>query len=359
VHPILDGYPVAWFAPNYKFLTEAWRNIRRTLRPVTATVNKQERRIEFIGGGSIDFWSLTDPDAGRSFKYKRVVVDEAGLVKNLLEAWNEGIRPTLTDLKGDAWFLGTPKGRNYFATLYDIGQDPLNEEWASWQRPTITNTTIPDLAAEIEAARTGMPERSFKQEYLAEILDDGGGVFRRVKEAIDRDRTQNEAATPGRKNALGVDLARVEDFTVLIVLDETGRQIYFDRFNQISWERQISEILRVAKLYNAHVVMDSTGVGDPIFEQVRKQWRDVEGFQITASSKEPLIDALAIALEQSHLRLMDIAVQTSELLSYQYEVTPSRNVKMNAPPGMHDDTVIALALAAHGSGHKRRKWGVV
>jgi hypothetical protein len=348
-HPVLDGCPVGWFAPNYKFLTEAWRQLRYALAPITSSVNKSERRIELITGGSLDFWSLTDDDAGRSYKYKRVIVDEAGLVKNLETAWNEGIRPTLTDLKGDAWFLGTPKGRGYFFTLFGQGQDAFVEDWASWQKPTITNPTIPDLAEEIEAARRGMPERSFQQEYEAVFLEDGGGVFRGVLAAIDKGRKDNDPPQPGMSYTLGVDLARVEDFTVLIVLDKTGRQVYFDRFNQISWERQIGEIVKVANLYRANVVIDSTGAGDPIWEQVRKGYRGtVTGFTITASSKEPLIDNLAIAIEQGRLRLLDNAVQTNELQSYQYEVTPARNVRMSAPAGMHDDCVIALALAEEG-----------
>ena len=356
IHPILDGHPVGWFAPNYKFLTEAWRQLRYALQPITLSVNKSERRIELITGGSLDFWSLTDDDAGRSYKYKRVVIDEAGLVKNLETAWNEGIRPTLTDLKGDAWFLGTPKGRGYFFTLYGQGQDPLTPDWASWQKPTISNPTIPDLAEEIEAARKGMPERSFQQEYEAAFLEDGGNVFRGVTAAVDKGRTANEQPVAGQSYVLGVDLARVEDFTVLCVLDKTGKQVYLDRFNQISWERQIGEIIKVANLYRANVVIDSTGAGDPIWEQVRKGYRGtVEGFTISASSKEPLIDNLAIAIEQDRIRLLDNAVQTNELQAYQYEVTPARNVRMGAPPGMHDDTVIALALAQHGRGSGANK----
>lgn len=348
-HPLLDGCPVGWFAPNYKFLAEAWRNLRRVLLPVTSDVNKSERRIELITGGTIDFWSLVDGDAGRSYKYKRVVIDEAGLVKDLETAWHEAIRPTLTDLKGDAWLLGTPKGRNFFWQAFQNGQDPLNTDWASHTAPTVSNPCIPDIEAEVEAARLGMPERSFQQEYLAAFLEEGGGVFRNVAASVDRGRAANEPRQAGRRYTLGVDLARVEDFTVLSVLDDTGRQVYHDRFNQINWGRQVGAIVETAKAYGASVVMDSTGVGDPIFEAVRGEGVSVTGFQFTNASKEALIDNLAMMIERGALSLMDVSVQTAELQAYQYELTPSRNVRMNAPPGMHDDCVIALALSAHGA----------
>jgi phage FluMu gp28-like protein len=177
---------------------------------------------------------------------------------------------------------------------------------------------------------------------------DAGGVFRKVSEAVDAGRSADSTPIPRMTYSLGVDLARVQDFTVLTVVDATGRQVYFDRFNQISWERQIASILDVARRYRAHVWMDSTGVGDPPFEAVRSGWGAASGFHFTNSTKGALIDNLAMRIEGGKVRLMDLPVQTAELLSYQYELTPSRNVRMNAPAGQNDDCVIALALAFWG-----------
>ena len=157
------------------------------------------------------------------------------------------------------------------------------------------------------------------------------------------------APEPGRSYTLGVDLARVSDFTVLTVMDGTGKQVYHERFNQISWERQISAIQHVAARYRAPVVIDSTGVGDPIYERIRQSGVNVDPYQMTNASKERLIDFLAMQLEQGKIRLLDVEEQTNELRAFQYELTPSRNVKMAAPEGMHDDIVISLALAVWGA----------
>jgi len=345
--------PWAWFAPSYKVLGEAWRDTRKILAPVCSRVSEQEKRMEFMGGGVLEFWSLENKDAGRSRKYKGVIIDEAGLVPGLEEIWYNAIRPTLTDLKGEAWLLGTPKGRNFFWTAYTFGRDEFEPEWASWQMPTLTNPHIDP--AEIEAARRQMPERSFQQEYEAIFLDESGGVFRNVRASVDKGRKDNELPSPSHAYRIGIDIARINDFTVIAVLDEKGRQVYFERFNQISWERIEASIVRVARMYGATTetyrpalsmcVMDSTGIGDPLYERLARQKIRVTPFTFTNASKGAAIDRLALEIEQGRIRLMDIETQTNELLAYQYELTASRNVRMNAPAGMHDDCVIALALA--------------
>lgn len=357
VRTALAGYPAGWFAPSFKFLEEPWDDISRTLGPIVKSSNKTERRIRLHTGGVIDFWSLEDPDAGRSRKYKHAVIDEAAKARHLETAWNEGIRPTLSDYQGTASFFSTPRGRDFFWKLFTRGQDPLQAEYESWQLPTSTNPYI--AAAEIEAARLQLPERSFQQEYLAIFLEDAGGVFRKVRESIDQGRGAPEPKRSVGAYCLGVDLARLEDFTVLCVLNNQGRQVYWERFNRVDWEFQIAAIKRVADLYNAAIVVDATGVGDPIYQRLVQLRLNVQPYTLTSQSKKPLIDALAMAFEGGKLSLMDIPEQEAELVAYEYQFTKSRNWTANAPEGMHDDCVIALALAYHGSQSVRQSWGLV
>jgi hypothetical protein len=287
--------------------------------------------------------SADDPDSLRGEGLHFAVMDECAFIAE--SAWSEALRPALSDFRGGALFISTPKGMNWFWQHWLRGQDSLaHPEWMSWQFPSVSNPYLD--AQEIEDARGGLPERVFQQEYLAEFLEDAGGVFRGVSGAVDKGRSESEPPREGESYVLGVDLARVQDWTVLVVLDSRRRQVYHERFNQISWERQVARIVDVTGRYNrARVLLDSTGVGDPIFEALRRQNINVQGYQFTNNSKEALIDALAMVIERGDVRLMDVPAQTAELLAYQYELTPSRNVRMNAPQGMHDDCVIALALA--------------
>src|SRR5262245_9284865 len=180
IYQALQGKQVAWFASNYRMLSDVWRELQTMLGPVIASANQQERRLELHGGGSIEMWSLDSPDSGRGRAYALIVVDEAAMVSNLEQAWQQTLRPMLTDSIGEAWFLSTPKGLNYFKALFDRGQDPGREEWASWQLPTAENPHI--ASGEIESAQMDLAEAAFSQEYLAQF-GNWEGSARHVHEA--------------------------------------------------------------------------------------------------------------------------------------------------------------------------------
>lgn len=163
----LHGFPVAYFAPTYRMLMEVWREMQDIYYELIRNKSETEKRLDFHGGGSIDFWSLEDPNSIRGRKYKRTVLDEAAIARNLREAWLKVIRPTLTDLKGDSWFLSTPKGKNnYFYELFT--NDKKYADWKSWQRPTVDNPHISE--AEVEEARLQLDPLTFAQEYLASFV---------------------------------------------------------------------------------------------------------------------------------------------------------------------------------------------
>ena len=159
----LNGYPVAYFAPTYKMLMDVWRATNNIVYGITKTKSETEKRIELLSGGVIDFWSLEDPNSIRGRKYKRVVLDEVEVARNLKEGWQNVIRPTLTDMKGDAWFLSTPKfGSTYFKQLAKL-TDP---DWMNWTFTTYDNPFLDPT--EIDAARQQLDESTFRCEFLAE-----------------------------------------------------------------------------------------------------------------------------------------------------------------------------------------------
>jgi hypothetical protein len=165
----IAGFPVAYFAPTYKMLMEVWRAMVETCHPIISKKSDAEKRIELYGGGIIDFWSLDNPDSPRGRKYKRVVIDEAAMILHLANAWNRAIRPTLTDLKGDAWFLSTPRGKaNYFYELFKRPHTSI--DWRSWQMPTVANPHIDPK--EVDEAQLQLDPLTFAQEYLASFETD-------------------------------------------------------------------------------------------------------------------------------------------------------------------------------------------
>ena len=252
-------------------LLEVWREAVRTFAPILSRRNIQERRLEFITGGLLEFWSLDNPDVARGRKYRRIIIDEAAMVPSLMDVWQYALRPTLADYQGDAWFLSTPKGRNGFWQMWQWGQDATMPEWASWQMPSSVNPLL--APSELDEMRRTMPERTYRQEIEAAFVEDGGGVFRRVQEAATAEPVDGKLG--GRRYVMGVDLARHVDFTVIVVLDVTQvpyRMVYMDRFNQISWQIQIQRIKVAAQRFQVdQIVVDQTGVGDPVIEQLRRE----------------------------------------------------------------------------------------
>jgi len=217
----IQGRPVAFFAPTYKLLSEVWADVERTLRPIIKKSNKTEGRIELITKGVIDFWTLEDKDAGRGRKYHRVVLDECAHARYLRDAWERAISPTLTDFKGRALFISTPNGLNEFHALFQRGWDEQATDWASFHAPSTSNPHIDP--AEIERARTDLPELVYAQEYLAEFVTFGAGL-------IKPDYLRDGIAPDGLPVVLGVDLAISEkegaDWTAIAALSrdpQTGR----------------------------------------------------------------------------------------------------------------------------------------
>jgi len=345
IQPVLQGKPAAWFAPTYKNLGEAWRDVKKALAPLIRRVSEQEHRLELLTNGVIDFWSLDGATAEttRGRKYALAIVDEAALVVNLDSVWQEVIRPTLTDMRGGAWFLSSPRGFNYFKTLFDYGQDPLRPLWKSWQMPTGSNPFIDQ--EEIELARQDTAESRFNQEYLAQFVAFEGAVFRNV---MQRAIAQPQGGPLKEHDyVFGVDWGRSLDYTVVTVLDATARAVvHVDRFNQIDYSVQRDRLKAAWEHWRpAVVIAEANSMGQPIIDQLHRDGLNVVPFMTTQFSKAQVIGELALAFERADIAIIPDTVLLAELQAYQQEPTASGMMRYGAPSGQHDDTVMSLAMA--------------
>ena len=336
--------PMGWFSPTYKDMLEVWREVVVLFHDSIKRKNTQERRIELKQGGLLEFWSLDNPDAGRGRKYGKVIIDEAGLIANLMEIWNATIRPTLADMVGEGWMFGTPKGRNGFWHFHQLGQDDSVNDWMSWQLPTYANPFI--SMDEVEAMRKEMPERIYQQEILAMFIDDAGGVFRRVTESATA--TAIDTGIEGRQYVIGADWARSNDFTVFVVIDVLNREmVYLDRFTQIDYNTQASRLKALHQRFPGPIIAEYNSMGGPIVERLQSEGLPVTGFVTTNKTKEQIIRGLESAFENGEIRILNDPVLIGELQAYEQERLAS-GWRFNAPEGMHDDTVMSLALAWSG-----------
>jgi len=339
-----------WVAPTYRQSRLAFTIMVNNFQRAFHSYTKNPLEIKWINGSITKFLSTESRDTLRGDSSDLMVIDEAAMIDG--EVWTNILRPMLSDTLGKAIIISTPKSLNWFHGLYQRGQDPLYPDYQSFKFPTSANPFIEE--SEIAEVRESLPGDVFQQEYLAAFLEGGGTVFRNVKSCI-KESFRHDTIPEGRSYVIGFDLAKHQDFSVIVVLDsEYNHVVYFDRFNRIDYSVQVARVEEIAKQYNnAKIILDSTGVGDPILESVKALGLDADGFLFTNTSKQQLIEHLAVQLERQLISFPEIQVLINELMAYQYELSRAGNMKYNAPSGQHDDCVIALALASWGVKHRR------
>ena len=339
----LEGKVAWWVAPTYPLAAEGWRVIKRIAQQIPGVqIRETDRIVSFPAtGGWIQIRSSVDEGSLRGTGLDFVVMEEYAFGRE--SAWTEEIRPALADKKGSAIFISTPDGLNHFWKLFRIGQDPDEPDWESWQKPTMTNPYIDP--AEIEAARKDMPEDRFAQEFLAKFLSTGAGVFRHVEELSTM--TPILRGVPGREYVVGMDWGRVSDFSVFSVWDlHARRQVYQDRFNQIDYTVQLSRFeATFARFRPILCIAEQNSIGAPLIELLHQKRYPVFPWVATVATKKVVIEAFQLALEQKTVRLLNDDVQKGELMAFQAKRLPSGLIRYSAPDGMHDDCVIANALA--------------
>ncbi len=414
------GGDYGWVAPTYNVAERGIEAFRTIAEGFVNVCGRAPSRVEFTGtAGPVRVWFLSadNPDNIRGFGFQGLVIDEAASIPQ--DVWHYVLRPTIAQTLGWAVFVSTPKGRNWFYDLFTRGMDPGEKDYASFSFPSKASPYFPEK--EWEEARRTLPEDVFKQEYEAEFLEDSAGVFRNVDACLIADcrlpivdcgkgeggTTDGHGSDGGgdcttkdtkgtkedgvgifsqsrkereeeyhRHVVIGCDVAKHTDWTVLIAMDaETGRCFAMERFNQLDWPIQKERIVGFARKYRGRVILDATGVGDPILDDLKRVLPDIEGFRLSAQSKTELIQRLIVAVEQckvswpagrsgssgqlavgsEHPSSSDYGVAgwdvlTNEMKRYEYVIGPSGRISYGAPSGYHDDCVMALALANH------RRW---
>lgn len=324
----LEGRITGYVTPTYALAKVFFDEIAEMLPPEVATANRSDLTFKFITGGQIRFFTGERLDNFRGLRLHNVIIDEAAYIPHLQEAWNNAIRPTLTDFQGKALFISTPRGKDFFYQLYLRNEG----DWESFKFTTYDNPHI--LRSEIDEARASLPKAAFEQEYLANPSENAANPF-----GIDFIRQNIETISNNNATCFGIDLAKSYDYTVIIGLDANGCVCYYDRF-QSDWSDTKNRILR---LPNIPKLIDATGVGDPIVEELQREDYNIEGFKFTSQTKQQLMEGLVTSIQQGSIKYPD-GVIVDELSMFEYVYT-NRGVKYSAPDGMHDDTVCALALA--------------
>lgn len=330
-----------YFLPTYAQAKQVvWDNLINEHLPVQCyeRKNDSELAIYYKNGSLQRFVGCEDPDRHAGINPIDVVFDEYSKYKND-KIWTKIVQPILRENSGTATFIFTPEGRNFSFDL--LSRARTNPEWFVsvknvYQTHSHTNK-------ELKEVQKDTPEILFKQEYLCDFLDNASGVFRRCRENV----WDCSEINLKHQFQVGVDLAKYNDWTVITPFDlNTWKVMPQDRFNQIDWNLQKARIeARAMKYNNAKVIIDATGVGNPVAEDLDYSGLDVEPFVFTERSKKDLLTNLALKIEQDLIKLPNDEGLLQELESMVYERSDNGKLKMVVPQGMTDDRIMSLALS--------------
>lgn len=334
------GVKIGWVSPIYRQAKKVYDDLVGAFAHQPGFFLKKDGtalEVHLPNGSSIQFFSAERYDNLRGFTFHYLICDEFAFQAE--KAWTEVLRATVLVHGRKVLLISTPKGRNHFYNLYQL--DGANSQYKSFTMTSYDNPIIDPK--EIDDARLTLPDMIFRQEYLAEFLEDGAGVFKKFTEITDAPLTNRMYA--------GIDVGRADDYTVLTILNENGDYYYVDRWRHDSWANITDRIAAKINEINPSTLIEVNSVGDAVYEQLRDKLNSpdiLEPFVTTSKSKQDIIEGLQVANQNNTIKLMPVDWLKKEYEMFTYEWShKTRVIKYGAPVGHHDDGVISGALANH------------
>jgi hypothetical protein len=338
------GCNIGWVTPIYKQSKKVFDEIEKaTSKSGLFEFNRSDLTIKGFGS-QISFYSGERPDNIRGNTFDYLIIDEFAFTRD--ELWNEVLSATVLVKGKKVIFISTPKGKNHFykmSLLANYDNRYKYFKFTSYDNPMIDHK-------DLDERRQSLPKHIFEQEYLAEFLDNGSGLFTNVNECV-------KQVTTGVKFFGGLDIGRADDYTVLTILNENNEMIFIERWRQDEWTRIIDKVANKINDYNATTYVEVNNQGDVFFEMLKKKvGNKIHPYTTTTKTKPIMIEDLAVLFEQKHLSILDTNWLIDELNAFTYIYnTSTRNVQYSAPAGIHDDSVISLALAVQSVKHLKNK----
>ena len=333
---------ILWVSPVYSQANKVQKEIDNAVRHtnIIRSCNYSESFIELRTGSQLYFRSAERYDNIRGFTFDYAVLDESAFMRP--ETWYEAVRPTLAVRGKKVLFLSTPKGRNWFHDLFELGNSIDYDNYKSYKG---TSKDTPFISEEeINDAKKTLPPSIFKQEYMAEFIDDGGEVFQNIN-----NNTFEQYPSPNGTLYCGIDIGRVNDYTVATIIDSQGNIIDIYRNNKLQWAELVNDLHKFISKYNAVTLIEVNSVGDVVYEQLKSKYNNIEPFITSNKSKQEAIEGLILDFNEGNVRIPSKKLFQplyDELGYFTFEYNPkTRSIKYSHPPGLHDDTVISLALA--------------
>lgn len=172
---------IAYIAPTYQQARDiAWEPLKKDCLQAAESINESRLEIRLVNGSIIILRGWEAIETLRGQKFDLIVLDEVAMFRNFDSTWEEVIRPTLTDNKGEGIFISTPKGFNHFYDLFN--KESKDDDFKSFHFSTYDNSHIPK--DEIEKAKKELTDDRFAQEYMADFRKSEGLVYKEFNRAM-------------------------------------------------------------------------------------------------------------------------------------------------------------------------------
>ena len=331
-----------WISPIYNQAKKVFQELSDASNSIIQQSNKAELTLKFVNGSTVQFLSSERPDSVRGFSFNYMVVDEAAYVNE--RGFETAILPTLTAIGKKCLIISTPKSKNWFYKYYLRGLDG-STEYISFKGQSTDNPFIDQSF--IAQQRLSLPDDIYRQEYMAEFTDAGSEVFRNVDNAcivsqyINGDKVQ--------RCFIGIDTGLSNDYSVLTVMNESGRILLIDRLrgeNINTIASRFNNILSKFKIEGGYV--EENGIGAAMRDLVIPKNRRIRGFTTTQDSKTTIVRTLISDLEAGIIELPTKELEPEcykELSLYTYKLSNNGKLSFTHQNGMHDDLVDAIMLA--------------
>lgn len=341
---------IAYVAPTFDQARDiAWDQLKQRCSPIAKYINGSRLEISISaqdGGTSLivlKSWDAIESLRGQKFDF--LVLDEVAMMKSFWTGWKEVLRPTLTDTKGGAMFISTPKGFNHFYDLYNFEHDKKYQDvFKSFHATTYDNPHMDP--SEVDAAKKELEEDRFAQEYMAD--------FRKMEGLIYKDFSRNldlyDDLTPRRPVSMvyaGIDFGYTNPTAILKVEHDSDNH-YWVSYEWYKRERLMPEIIEQCKLIKANTYYPDPAEPDRI-EEMRRA-----GLNIHDVSKdvEAGISSVQTVLRQRRLHIhKDLVALINEFETYRYQDTkPDKNAP-EQPVKENDHGLDALRYVIHMVSH--------
>jgi phage terminase large subunit len=342
-----------WVSPVYSQCKKVFEQLSTAVggTPVVSSINKSDLEVKFINGSKIFFRSGDREDTLRGYTLDYLIIDEAAFLKEVV--WNTVLKQTVMVKGKKVLFISTPKGKNFLYSLHIRG---VEEDQKNYKSLKGTSFDTPFISSEeLKEAKKSLPEDVFRQEIMAEFIENGGEVFSSTEEYC---VLESWLKLPEKKYYAGIDFGRQNDYTVLTILDEDGNCSFIYRERQKPWAEIVDNLVKYLNEYKAIVQCEVNSIGDVLFEQLKKRYPKSYPFQTTSASKQNIIEDLLYTLNEGQMKLPSPQFYphlSSELSTYSYTYNmKSRQIRYSAADGAHDDIVMSLAIAFNTLKSKRR-----